>query len=53
MERGIRLSWGAERDGKRDRFLRQLGMRVLRIENRLVFENSEGVLEWIRDFLKG
>ena len=37
-----------ERDLDRTRFLEGLNVRVLRFENRLVFENLEGVLEMIR-----
>ena len=41
-----------ERDTTRTRFLEQLNVRVLRFENRLVFENLEGVLEMIKSYLK-
>ena len=41
----------AGRDIARTRFLEQLNVRVLRFENRLVFENMEGVLEMIRRHL--
>lgn len=38
-------------DSKRDTFLRQLGIRVLRIHNKEVLENLEGVLEEIKKWL--
>ena len=37
----------AARDGDRERFLTDSGLTVLRLENRSVFENPEGVLELI------
>jgi very-short-patch-repair endonuclease len=37
-----------ERDAERAAFLERYGMKILRFENRLVFENLEGVLETIR-----
>jgi very-short-patch-repair endonuclease len=37
------------RDGRRDRYLAELGVRVLRFENREVMRNLEGVLEAIRE----
>jgi very-short-patch-repair endonuclease len=37
----------ATRDRDRERFLANAGLTVLRLENRNVFENPEGVLEWI------
>ena len=40
-----------ERDTARARFLGELNVRVLRFENRLVFENLEGVLETIKSYL--
>jgi len=43
---------GAERDFKRSEFLKRFGIRVIRFENRAVFENLEGVLDAIRDALK-
>jgi len=36
-------------DGARTKFLRQLNIRVLRFENRAVFENLDAVLEVIRN----
>jgi len=38
----------AARDDVRERFLSNSGLSVLRVENRNVFENPEGVLELIR-----
>jgi very-short-patch-repair endonuclease len=40
-----------ERDIARTRFLEELNVRVLRFENRLVFENLEGVMESIKSHL--
>lgn len=47
----------AQYDIERDLFLRHTGIKVLRFENRVVFENSEGLLAkvkewfgWSRDF---
>ena len=37
----------AKRDETRARFLAAAGLVVLRLENRHVFENPDGVLEWI------
>ena len=37
----------AQRDSGRERFLAECGLTVLRLENRNVFENPEGVLELI------
>jgi very-short-patch-repair endonuclease len=42
-----------ERDDERTRFLEDLGIRVIRFENRQVFENLERVLEVIRAVLRG
>ena len=39
----------SEYDGARTKFLRQLNIRVLRFENRAVFENLDAVLEVIRN----
>ena len=39
---------GSEKDEKRDEFLRKLNVRVIRFENRLVFESLELVLNAIR-----
>lgn len=41
----------AERDIARTDFLERLNVRVLRFENRLVFENLDGVLEAIKSYL--
>ena len=38
----------AARDADRERFLARAGLTVLKLENRYVFENPEGVLESIR-----
>jgi very-short-patch-repair endonuclease len=43
---------GNETDEKRDEFLRRLNVRVLRFENRLVFESLELVLNTIRAALE-
>ena len=43
---------GVERDARRDEFMKRFGIRVMRIENRLVFKNLEAVLEGIKAFLK-
>jgi len=43
---------GSELDGKRDAFLKRLNVRVLRFENRLVFESLELVLNAIRAALE-
>jgi very-short-patch-repair endonuclease len=43
---------GSEEDGKRDEFLRKLNVRVIRFENRLVFESLELVLNTIRAALE-
>jgi very-short-patch-repair endonuclease len=42
----------AEYDVARDEFIRSLKIRTLHFENRLVFENLEGVLETIKENLK-
>src|ERR1051326_748236 len=39
---------GAERDWRRTEFLGQFNVRILRIENRWIWDNLEGVLEAIR-----
>ena len=39
---------GSERDYNRDEYLKTLNIKVLRFENREVFENLEGVLEEIK-----
>jgi len=41
-----------ERDDRRTRFMERFEIRVVRFENRQVFENLEGVLETIRAILK-
>ena len=41
----------SEYDYRRSEYLRKLNIRVLRFENRLVFENLEGVLRAIREQL--
>jgi len=43
---------GSEEDGKRDEFMKRFNVRVLRFENRLVFESLELVLDAIRAELK-
>jgi len=43
---------GSEEDGSRDEFLGKLNVRVLRFENRLVFESLELVLNTIRATLE-
>jgi len=45
-------SVAGERDYVRQKFLEGLNVRVLRFENRAVFENLEGVLESIRRNLR-
>ena len=44
-------SWTAEKDAKRTEFLSSLEIRVLRFENRWVFENLQAVLDEIRQHL--
>jgi len=39
---------GSERDFVRDEYLKTLNIRVLRFENKIVFDNLEGVLEEIK-----
>jgi very-short-patch-repair endonuclease len=43
---------GSTEDFKRDEFLREQGIIVLRIENRTLFQNSEEVLEYIKSHFK-
>ena len=43
---------GAEKDKLRDEFLNRLGIKVLRIENKEVFNNLEGILEMIKSNFK-
>ncbi len=38
-----------EKDRRRDRILEGMGLKVLRFENKMVFENLESVLREIRD----
>lgn len=40
---------GAENDKVRDEYLNNLGIKVLRIENKLVFDIQEQVLEYIKE----
>ena len=42
----------AEYDVAREEFIKSLKIRIVRFENRLVFENLEGVLETIKERLK-
>jgi very-short-patch-repair endonuclease len=42
---------GMKKDKLRDKFLNNLGIRVLRFSDRDVFENLDGVLQRIYDFL--
>ena len=44
-------SMRSEYDYRRTEYLQKLNIRVLRFENRLVFENPEGVLHTISDHL--
>jgi len=46
-------SVGLENDDVRDAFMKEQGVRVLRFENRLVFEEIEYVLEKIREAFVG
>lgn len=39
---------GMEYDARRDEFLTRQGLRVIRIENKKVFENTSQVLDYIR-----
>jgi very-short-patch-repair endonuclease len=43
----------ASRDTTREKFLRSLGLTVLRLENRHVMENPEGVLAYISQHFRG
>ncbi|MBI4690993.1 MAG: DUF559 domain-containing protein [Nitrospirae bacterium] len=36
---------GRTKDGRRDEFMRSIGLRVLRFSDREVFENIEGVIK--------
>ena len=49
---GPMTEFGAERDTQRTKFLERFNIRIIRIENRWVFENLEGVLEVIRETLR-
>ena len=42
---------GRATDGRRDEFMRSIGLRVLRFSDREVFENIEGVIEKILENL--
>ena len=42
-----------ENDRRRDRILEGMGFKVLRFENKMVFENLESVLKEIRDNFRG
>jgi len=42
---------GLAKDGARDQHLADLGLRVLRVSAREIFENTEGVLEKIYELL--
>jgi len=44
---------GLEYDAIRDEFLRSVGITVVRYANNLIFENLDGVLEDIREHLRG
>jgi very-short-patch-repair endonuclease len=50
-ERHMSLS-GAEADERRTEFLKRFNVRLIRFENREVFDNLEGVLDEIRRNLK-
>jgi len=39
---------GSDYDKERDEYLQSLGIRILRIENKAIYENPEGVIEAIR-----
>lgn len=43
---------GAKKDKLRDEFLTNLGIKVLRIENRDIFENFDNVMEMIKNNFK-
>ena len=49
---GHMSEFGAERDGERTEFLKRFKVRVLRIENRWVFDNIQGVLSLIEEALE-
>jgi len=49
---GHKTELGVERDAKRSEFLKRFGIRVIRFENKAVFQNLEGVLDAIQAFLK-
>jgi very-short-patch-repair endonuclease len=49
---GHKTELGVERDDRRSEFLKKFGIRVIRFENKAVFQNLEGVLDAIRAFLK-
>jgi very-short-patch-repair endonuclease len=43
---------GAQADENRTKFLKRFNVRVLRFENKHVFDNLEGVLDAIREALR-
>lgn len=43
---------GIENDIKRDEYLNSLGIKVLRIENKLVFERTDYVIGLIEEYLQ-
>jgi very-short-patch-repair endonuclease len=45
-------SWSSARDAERTAYLGSLNIRVLRFENRMVFEDLEAVLETIRQHVR-
>jgi very-short-patch-repair endonuclease len=49
---GHKTEYGVERDFRRTEFLKRFGVRVIRFENKAVFQDLEGVLDAIRAFLK-
>jgi very-short-patch-repair endonuclease len=49
---GHMTEYGRDKDFKRTEFLKRFGIRVIRFENKVVFENIDGVLDAIRAFLK-
>ena len=42
----------AENDIARDCFLKENGFKIIRIENKHIFENPDGVIEYIKSFFK-
>jgi len=49
---GHKTELGVEKDFRRTEFLKRFGIRVIRFENKAVFQDLEGVLDAIRAFLK-